>query len=139
VTDAEWAAVLGASFDALRPGGLLVFESRDPAARAWLGWHRSETRRVVEAPGIGAVETWTEVTGVAPPLVSFTTTMVFDADGATLTSRSTLRFRERGEITDALVQHGFTVDDVREAPDRPGLEFVFLARRPDGSTPETDG
>lgn len=27
-----------------------------------------------------------------------------------------------------LARHGFAVEDVREAPDRPGLEHVVLAR-----------
>ena len=37
VTDEEWAAVLAAVHEALRPGGRLVFESRDPGQQAWLG------------------------------------------------------------------------------------------------------
>jgi len=47
-----------------------------------------------------------------------------------LTSDSTLRFRKRDEIEAALVANGYVVDDVRDAPDRPRREFVFLARRP---------
>jgi len=46
-----------------------------------------------------------------------------------LASDSTLRFREREEVEAALVEHGFVVDEVRDAPDRPGREFVFVARR----------
>ena len=52
------------------------------------------------------------------------------ADQTVLTSDSTLRFRSRAEITDALHTVGFVVDDVRDAPDRPGHEFVFVTRRP---------
>jgi hypothetical protein len=33
------------------------------------------------------------------------------------------------EIEDALAVHGFSVVEVRDAPDRPGLENVFVARR----------
>ena len=54
-------------------------------------------------------------------LVSFRTTFVFDGDGAVLTSDSTLRFRTRGELADSLAAAGFVVDEVRDAPDRPGL------------------
>ena len=64
-----------------------------------------------------------------PPLVTFRWTFVFP-DGDVLTSDSTLRFRERDEIEAALVANGYVVDDVRDAPDRPRREFVFLARRP---------
>jgi hypothetical protein len=65
------------------------------------------------------------------PLVTFRNTWVFAADGAVLTSDSTLRFRERSEIEESLVASGYVVEDVRDAPDRPGKEFVFFARRPD--------
>lgn len=62
-------------------------------------------------------------------LVCFRTTFVFDGDGAVLASDSTLRFRGRSELADSLTAAGFVVDEVRDAPDRPGLEFVFIARK----------
>jgi hypothetical protein len=52
------------------------------------------------------------------------------SDREVLTSVSTLPFRARDEVEAALVAHGFAVDEVRGAPDRPGREFVFFARRP---------
>jgi hypothetical protein len=129
VTDEQWAAALGRVRAALRPGGRLVFESRDPARRAWLAWNREQTYRRVTIPGADEVETWTDLTGVAGSLVSFRTTFVFGSDGAVLTSHSTLRFRSRAELADTLAAAGFAVDEVRGAPDRPGLEFVFIAHR----------
>ncbi|GAB2779639.1 class I SAM-dependent methyltransferase [Streptomyces daliensis] len=126
-----WRHTLRGAYEALRPGGRLVFETRVPARRAWEGWTRAATYGVAEVPGVGAVEHWVEVTEVDGPLVTFRSTYVFDADGQVLTSDSTLRFREREEVEAELTAHGYVVEDVRDAPDRPGLEFVFLARRPD--------
>jgi hypothetical protein len=80
-------------------------------------------------PGAGTVRSRHEVIGVSGPLVTFRTTFEFAADGQVLTSRSTLRFREREEIEGDLARNGFTVKDVRDAPDRPGREFVFVAER----------
>jgi len=54
---------------------------------------------------------------------------VFASDGETLTSESTLRFRGRDEVHEQLDEHGSVVDEVRDAPDRPGRELVFIARR----------
>ncbi|WP_371673640.1 class I SAM-dependent methyltransferase [Streptomyces sp. NBC_00289] len=125
-----WRATLRGACRALRPGGLLVFETRDPARRAWEEWDRERSYRVSEIRGVGAVESWVEVIEASGPLVTFRWTYVFAADGQVLTSDSTLRFRERHEIEADLTAHGFAVDDVRDAPDRPGREFVFLARRP---------
>ncbi len=129
VDEHVWDGTLSGVFDALRPGGHFVFETRDPAREAWREWTPSASREVTEIDGIGAVEHWAELLAVDPPLVTFRWTFVFP-DGDVLTSDSTLRFRERDEIEAALVANGYVVDDVRDAPDRPGREFVFLARRP---------
>jgi SAM-dependent methyltransferase len=129
ITDEEWAATLEAVGEALRPGGRLVFESRDPAKKAWLEWNRDQTYRRVVIPQVGAVETWTDLVGVEGSLVSFRMTFVFGRDGAVLTSESTLRFRGRDELVNSLAAADLAVEEVRDAPDRPGREFVFIARR----------
>ncbi|MFF3965020.1 class I SAM-dependent methyltransferase [Streptomyces griseorubiginosus] len=128
-----WRGTLRGAHAALRPGGRLVFETRDPARRAWEEWNRQASYAVTEVAGVGAIESWVEVTRVEGQLVSFRWTYVFAADGPTLTSDSTLRFRERAEIEAELAGQGFVVEDVRDAPDRPGREFVFVAGREPGS------
>ena len=125
--ESDWEATLGGIHDALRPGGHLVFETRDPAFEGWREWH-DESHAVAEIEGIGSVEHWGELTDVSLPLVTFRWTFVFP-DGEVVISDSTLRFRGREEIETALIARGYVVEDVREAPDRPGREFVFVARR----------
>ncbi|MGW2148673.1 class I SAM-dependent methyltransferase [Nonomuraea bangladeshensis] len=124
----DWAATLDGARRALRPGGRLVFETRVPARRAWLAWNRAESYRVTDVEGVGRVEHWFDLLDVSGPLVTFRGTWVFAADGAVLTSESTLRFREREEVEQDLDAHGYVVEEVRDAPDRPGREYVFLAR-----------
>jgi SAM-dependent methyltransferase len=130
VDPAAWAGTLSGVYDALRPGGHLVFETRDPAYEAWREWNRAASYGVTMIDGVGRVESWYELTDVSLPLVSFRATVVFP-DGEVLTSDSTLRFRERDEVLASLTASGFAVDDIRDAPDRPGRELVFFARRPD--------
>jgi len=126
--DQDWASTLRAACAGLRPNGYLVFEVRDPAREAWREWTREKSYRRLEPRGAGSVEAWVELADVSVPLISFRWTFVFD-DGVVLTSNSTLRFRPEAEISAALRTAGFTVVDVRDAPDRPGRELVFLAKR----------
>lgn len=58
---------------------------------------QADLATMTDVAGVGAVESWTKVTDVALPLVS-RHTFLFAADGAVLTSDSTLRSRERAEV-----------------------------------------
>jgi SAM-dependent methyltransferase len=127
LTDENWAQVLRGIGAALRPGGYLVFETRRPERRAWEEWTADTGPVTLDIPGIGPVEQRREVTHVSLPFVSFRYTYRFLADGTVVTSESTLRFRSRDEVESSLVGQGYRVLDVREAPDRPGREFVFIA------------
>lgn len=131
--DDDWADALTAVRGALRPGGRLVVETRVPARQAWLGWTRENQTLRREIPGIGEVETWNDLLEVDLPYVTFQGTYRFPPglmpDGDVVTSTSTLRFRERDEVEASLAAAGFEVEDVLDAPDRPGLEWVFVARR----------
>ena len=129
VTDAEWSDVLSGLAAAIRPGGHLVFETRVPEQRAWDEWTAELTSRRVELPGRGGVETWCELTSVEGEQVSFRWSYHFEHDDLTLQSDSTLRFRSRPRIEGTLDAAGFDVVEVRDAPDRPGHEYVFVARR----------
>lgn len=131
LSDMEWEGTLRSIREVLRPGGRLVFETRNPEAEAWLTWNRENTYERVEVANFGLVEGWVEVTDVHAPLVSFRWTYIFESDGAVVTSDSTLRFRGREEVAKSLARAGFVVEAVREAPDRHGKEFVFIARRPE--------
>jgi SAM-dependent methyltransferase len=128
LADNDWADVLTTVFGVLRPGGYLVFETRRPEYRIWDEWaHREPDTR--DVPGIGPVRHEFQLTQVRLPLVSFRDTYTF-GDGETLTSDSTLRFRDRNELDAGLTAAGFRIIDVRQAPDRPARERVFLCEKP---------
>ncbi|NIH79551.1 class I SAM-dependent DNA methyltransferase [Amycolatopsis viridis] len=129
VTDEDWSRTLAGIHAAVRPGGWFVFETRRPDRRAWEDWAAAGEPLVLDVPGVGTVTRRLEVTDVSLPLVSFRFTYRFHDDGEVVTSDSTLRFRDRTEITGTLAAQGFRVADVRDAPDRPGAELVFLAER----------
>ena len=128
ITDDGWAANLDGIHGALAAHGRLVFEVRNPARRGWEEWTRDQTFARTSIDGEGIVESWVDLTDVSLPLVSFRHSYRFDS-GELMTSDSTLRFRDRDEVEHDLVTAGLRVDEVRDAPDRPGREFVFIARR----------
>ncbi len=128
LTDDEWEQTLRGIGAALRPGGHLAVETRRPEYRAWQEWAADTVPVTLDVPGSGMVARRREVTQVNMPFVSFRYTYRFD-DGAVITSDSTLRFRGREEVESSLAAHGYRVVEVRDAPDRPGREFVFIAER----------
>jgi SAM-dependent methyltransferase len=120
--DSDWRRTLDAVRALLVPDGHFVFETREPSLRAWESWNREQSYVVVDG-----MESWDEVTRVEWPLVTFDSTTVFP-NGARVVATSSLRFRERAEVEADLRAAGFFVSDVRDAPDRPGRELVFIAR-----------
>ena len=127
LSDDDWHDALDAVHAALRPRGWFVFETRRPEFRDWLNWNIPHTR--VALPDGGTAIVTRSVTDVSLPLVTFRGSTTIDDE--VLFSTSTLRFRDRHEIERALHDRGFNVIDVRDAPDRPGKEYVFLAQRSD--------
>jgi hypothetical protein len=95
---------------------------------AWEEWAADTSPVTLDVPGAGLVEHRSEVTAVDLPFVSFRGTYTFGADGAVITSESTLRFRGREEVTSSLAAAGYRILEVREAPDRLGREHVFITQ-----------
>lgn len=127
LTGRDRADALASIHHALRGGGYLAFETRRPERRAWKGWAADTGVVVRDIPGVGPVQQRREVTAVDLPFVSIRHTYTFAADDVVVVSDSTLRFRECAEIESDLRAHGYRVREVREAPNRPGHEFVFIA------------
>ena len=107
--DTAFLETLKAARYALRNGGELAFESRNPAARAWESWTPAQSRRHIEVKGIGAVEVWQDdVSGSPESGIRFNTHYRFVASGEQLTSTSELRFRSQDEIATQLERAGFS-------------------------------
>ncbi|GAB3834140.1 class I SAM-dependent methyltransferase [Kribbella italica] len=88
---------------ALRPGGVISFESRNPAVRAWEQWTTGVTER--ETP-FGPLREWMEVTAVDQGRVTFDAYNVFE-DGRQEVYTSVLFFRDAEQLAGALEASGF--------------------------------
>lgn len=132
--DAAWATTLRHIHAALRPGGYLAFESRNPEARAWEQWSRESTYTRSITPE-GPLEEWLEVVTVHEGRVRMEGYNVFTATGERLVVPSELRFRSEEELTTSLTSAGFTVEQVYGdwqggAVTSTSRVLVFIARRP---------
>lgn len=133
LTDDDWHANLVALHRALRPGGLLTFESRNPDAREWERWTR-DTMRSVGDPDAGRIDTKTVFLAMEGDVVSCKNDYFFAATGELVVSHAKLRFRTQAELTASLAAAGFAVEHVYgdwgHRPVRAGSpELIFVARR----------
>jgi SAM-dependent methyltransferase len=130
--DSEWLTVLHHIHAALRSGGYLAFESRNPDAHEWERWNRESTYEQIDSP-FGLMECWLELIRVGNGCVLFEGHNIFKTTGEVVVASSELRFRTREELTGSLIDAGFVVESVYGDWHRGSLTdnsrvMVFVAR-----------
>ncbi len=131
--DADWHETLAVTRAALRPGGLLAFESRNPVVRPWAAWTPESSLRRVDDPVQEPVEVWHSLKDAAAGRVSFETHYRFLPSEEVLVSQGELRFRTQTELVESLATSGFVVEHVFGTWDRQPVgprssELIFVAR-----------
>jgi SAM-dependent methyltransferase len=111
LTEAGWQSALVSLHRALRPGGWLSFESRNPDAREWERWN-SDGKKTVLDPNVGRIETWLETDEVLNGIVAYTIHYRFIDAGDELVAPGKLRFRTVDELAGSLTNAGFMVNYV---------------------------
>jgi SAM-dependent methyltransferase len=132
VGPAELPSTLESLAGALRPGGTLSFESRNPAYREWERWTPEATYGERATPA-GHLQEWLEVTDVDDGRVVFDAHNVFP-NGEDRVYTNVLFFRTAEEFGRELAAAGFT--DIAVGGDWHGVpvadrspSLVFRARR----------
>lgn len=134
VDNERWHSALVAAHRALRPGGCVAFESRNPSAREWTSWTVQASRRLIDHAGLGRVEVWWQVIDVQGDRVAFEIHYRFTASGQELVSSNELRFRSQAELTRSLAEVGFSLNQVFGDWDHQPVkvespELIFVAVR----------
>jgi SAM-dependent methyltransferase len=129
-----WRTTLQRCFDALRPGGHLAFETRNPDRRSWTDWTRQRTTGSYTTADGTRFTSWVQVTDVTGDLVTFDAHNVFEPTRRDIVSVSTLRFRGRRQIESALNAVGFAAPTVYGDWDRSPVtsdspELIFVAAK----------
>lgn len=131
----EWNATLAAIRRALRPGGHLAFESRNPEARQWAtSWTKQTTLRYIDGASYGRIAVWYEVSGAWDTLVRFEVHYHFLSDDKELVSENELRFRDSNDLIQSLAAAEFSVERIygdwdRRPSSKQSPELIFVAIR----------
>lgn len=131
IPGAAWSRTLRDLRQAMRHGGTLAFESRNPAVRGWDNWAFEDKRRdSLHGP---MIERRT-VSAPAPGVVKLQTSTTFAATGESIHETQLLAFRHGTTITRDLVEAGFAVEAIYGdwtrtpfADDAPIMVFVCRA------------
>lgn len=127
LSDAEVAAAIATMRDHLKPGGRIVFESRNPA----IDWCKDWNRDLVVDRNTGATA---ERRFLAMDGDRMTFEWRYRFPDETLVSRSVLRFLSRAEIAERLTAAGLLVEkvlgdwDAAPFDERTSPEMIFFAR-----------
>lgn len=113
-SDAEILAHFQVVRRLLTPEGQFVFDTRNPARRAWLNWVPERSERQLELLGGGRAWVWHQVLDVSAGYVSFEEHYDFEQQGEgpeeRLMSRSRLRFVALDEIADLAAAAGLALE-----------------------------
>jgi SAM-dependent methyltransferase len=132
IDDDELCSSLAAIGRALADGGRFAFETRNPRARAWEGWHPGNATEVVDPAG-RRVRVSHEVESVIGDVVTLTET-TSDPDGRPLrVDRASLRFLDVKSLAGFLAGAGFVIEAQyggwsREPLDLASPEIITVAR-----------
>ncbi len=110
IPDPDWQRTLHDLRRCCRDGAVLAFETRNPAARAWIGWGRAEPRRRSTAHGV--LTEWFEVDELDAGRVLLRSCARIEGSGERLDHDQLLTFRGERTVRGQLADAGFEITAV---------------------------
>lgn len=135
--EAAMLAVLSNAARHLAPGGRFAFDTRNPAARAWLEWTPELTREQQAESRCGLVESWHDAAGdETTGIVELTTWFRFEDVPEPVSGESRLRFPSKARVMALIAEAGLTAEQCYGWWDRSPFrddsrEIIPVTRRAD--------
>lgn len=112
LTSSDQQAVLRTIAHHLAPGGLFIFDSRNPEAKEWQSWNPRESERILEHPGLGAIKAWNDtVQDAVTGIVTYGTSYEVLASGRRLSAKSKIAFPTKDALDEMLDAAGLHVEE----------------------------
>ena len=109
ITAESWESVVQDAFNALKPGGHFIFDTRNPIAKAWEEWQKDDTVDKIQDMNTGATLTlWDEYEGLNGSVFTFYEKVKNENTNVVVEDKVQLIFRSYGELSESLHQAGFT-------------------------------
>ncbi|TDL34181.1 class I SAM-dependent methyltransferase [Jeotgalibacillus sp. S-D1] len=114
LTEESWQSVISDVYQALKPGGHLIFDTRNPLAKVWEQWEKDRTPDLAMNQVNGEqLEIWTEYEGFAEDVFTFYETVKNASTGeVVIHEKMQLKFRSQEEIYKSLKEAGFSLTQV---------------------------
>jgi ubiquinone/menaquinone biosynthesis C-methylase UbiE len=111
IDDEEWQKMLKATHKTLKPGGHIVFDSRNPLTKPWEKWTRETSSKKFNTPN-GEIEMWYQLLELKNNCVLYEIHYLFIKTNEKLVSVNKLIYRSQAEITQSIVDGGFIVQNI---------------------------
>ncbi len=135
--DSLWRQTLADIARTLRPGGHLLFDAWNPAARVWEKWTRANTEQRLEDQDGQPVVTYSDVVAVHEAsdgdALETHASRTYVGEELKSHAQETLHHRTLAKLTETLADAGFSITeqwggfDAREVQER-SVQFVILAK-----------
>ena len=114
----------------LAPSGRFIFDTRNPAAKAWLDWGPGDSQRIIEHPTFGAVEAWNDaIQDAVSGIVTYDTFYRIPGDGRQFHAQSRIAFCEKEPLAVMMAEAGLVADrwlgNWHGAPYVPGMDEII--------------
>lgn len=114
LTETSWQQLLMDVFRALKPGGSLIFDCRNPEVKVWEAWEKDLTPDYATNEATGErLEIWTTYDGFIHDIYTFYETVQVQATNEIVTKvKQELKFRTKEELELSIHTAGFKIERI---------------------------